>query len=45
MGGKSVGITLPIEVVRQLGWRLKRKVTVKRFGKKRIVIEDWDDKQ
>lgn len=41
MGGESVGLTLPIELVRKLGWKVKQKVTVKRFGKNRLVVEDW----
>ncbi len=38
--GDSVGITLPIEAIRKLGWRVKQKVTVKLSGKK-LVVEDW----
>jgi antitoxin component of MazEF toxin-antitoxin module len=40
MGGKSLGVTLPIEELRSLGWREKQKVVVKKRGK-RIYIEDW----
>ena len=40
MGGSSVGITLPVELVRELKWREKQKVVVKKRGKK-LVIEDW----
>ncbi|MCK5510978.1 AbrB/MazE/SpoVT family DNA-binding domain-containing protein [Candidatus Parcubacteria bacterium] len=39
-GGRSMGLTLPVEILRELGWRKKQKVVVKRTGK-RIVIEDW----
>ena len=39
--GEGVGLTLPIELVRKLGWKVKQKVTVKRFGKNRLVVEDW----
>ena len=39
-GGRSMGLTLPVEILRELGWRKKQKVTVKRTGK-RIIIEDW----
>lgn len=28
LGGKSIGLTLPIELVRELGWREKQKVIV-----------------
>jgi antitoxin component of MazEF toxin-antitoxin module len=30
LGGKSIGLTLPIELVRELGWREKQRVTVKK---------------
>jgi antitoxin component of MazEF toxin-antitoxin module len=39
-GGKSVSVTLPIEYVRELGWKDRQKVTVKKVGKK-LIIEDW----
>ncbi|MBP9732585.1 MAG: hypothetical protein KBD29_03965 [Candidatus Magasanikbacteria bacterium] len=39
-GGKSVGLTLPIEYVRELGWKDRQKVVVKKQGQK-LVIEDW----
>lgn len=38
--GKSVSVTLPIEYIRELGWRDKQKVVVKKQGQK-LVIEDW----
>ena len=37
---KSIGLTLPIEMVRELKWRDRQKVVVKKSGKK-IIIEDW----
>ena len=40
LGGKSIGLTLPIEIVRELGWKERQKVTVHRRGEK-IIIEDW----
>jgi antitoxin component of MazEF toxin-antitoxin module len=39
-GGSSYGITIPIEYIRNLNWRERQKVTVKKTGK-RIIIEDW----
>lgn len=30
LGGKSIGLTLPIELVRELGWREKQRVVVKK---------------
>ena len=40
IGDKSVGLTLPIDIVRELKWKVKQKVVVKKVGKK-IIIEDW----
>ena len=40
IGNKSLGVTLPIEILRELGWRLKQKVVIKRRGKT-ITIRDW----
>lgn len=39
-GGRSVGLTLPIEMVKDLKWKERQKVVVKKRGKK-IIIEDW----
>ncbi len=36
----SISLTLPIEYVRELGWKDKQKVVVSKRGKK-LVIEDW----
>lgn len=38
--GSSFFITLPIEMVRNLKWRERQKLTVKLKGKK-LIIEDW----
>jgi len=40
LGGGSIALTLPIEMVRELKWREKQKVTVKKVGKT-LVIKDW----
>jgi hypothetical protein len=34
------GITLPIDLVRLLGWRPRQKLTVTPKGKK-LIIKDW----
>ena len=39
-GGNSISITLPIEIVRKLGWKSKQKVIAKESGKG-IFITDW----
>ncbi|MBU1976755.1 MAG: AbrB/MazE/SpoVT family DNA-binding domain-containing protein [Nanoarchaeota archaeon] len=38
--GDSYAITLPIDMVRELGWREKQKVVLVKRGKG-IVIKDW----
>ena len=43
IGKKSIAVTLPIELVRELGWREKQKVVVKRI-KGGLVIRDWRNK-
>lgn len=40
VGGKSIAVTLPIELVRELGWREKQKVVVSRV-RGGILIKDW----
>ena len=40
IGKKSLGITLPIEMVRDLGWRERQKLITKRV-KGGILIRDW----
>jgi len=42
-GGRSLGLTIPISIVRKLKLRERQKVVVKARGKK-IVIEDWTKK-
>jgi bifunctional DNA-binding transcriptional regulator/antitoxin component of YhaV-PrlF toxin-antitoxin module len=38
--GRTMSVTLPIELVRELGWREKQKVVVTKRGEK-LMIEDW----
>jgi antitoxin component of MazEF toxin-antitoxin module len=39
-GNGSIGLTLPIELVRELGWKEKQKVVVKRVHGG-MLIKDW----
>ena len=39
-GGKSMGLTLPVEMLEKLDWREHQKVVAHLSGK-RIIIEDW----
>ena len=43
LGGHSLGVTIPIDIVRKLNWKERQKVVVDLRGKK-IVIEDWQEK-
>lgn len=38
--GRTIAVTLPIELIRELGWREKQKVVVKKRGSG-LLIEDW----
>lgn len=40
IGNGSIAVTLPIEMVRNLKWREKQKVTVRQEGNK-LIIKDW----
>ncbi len=41
IGGNSYFVTLPISYIRELKWREKQKVVIKKKGKK-LIIEDWE---
>lgn len=43
LGGKSIGLTLPIELVRELGWREKQRVIVKKV-KGGFTVRDYRNK-
>jgi antitoxin component of MazEF toxin-antitoxin module len=40
LGGHSLGVTIPIDLVRALKWRERQKVVVTKRGQK-LTIEDW----
>ena len=40
LGGGSMGLTLPIELVDALGWKEKQKVVVQKKGR-HLIIKDW----
>jgi len=40
VGNQSISVTLPIDIVRELGWKEKQKVVVKRI-KGGMEIRDW----
>lgn len=41
IGNSSLGLTLPIEIVKELGWREKQKVVAEKYGEG-ILIRDWE---
>jgi antitoxin component of MazEF toxin-antitoxin module len=41
-GGKTYCITLPLAMVRELGWRKGQKKTI-RIKDRSIVISDWEN--
>lgn len=44
LGGKSIGLTLPIGLVRELGWREKQRVIVKKV-KGGFTVRDYRSKK
>ncbi|MEX1026712.1 MAG: AbrB/MazE/SpoVT family DNA-binding domain-containing protein [Candidatus Paceibacterota bacterium] len=42
VGQSSYAVTLPIELVRELGWQVRQKVTVTKWGKS-LLITDWEE--
>ena len=40
LGNKSLAITLPVEILKKLGWREKQKLIVKKV-RGGVVIKDW----
>lgn len=44
LGGKSLAVTLPVELVEKLGWREKQRVVVKKI-RGGIVIRDFRSKK
>ncbi len=37
----SYHTSIPIEIIRSLKWKGGQKIVVKKYGKNKIVIEDW----
>jgi len=40
-GGSSYAVTIPIEIIRELGWQSKQKLEVKKYGNG-VIIRDWE---
>jgi antitoxin component of MazEF toxin-antitoxin module len=41
-GGDSYAVTLPIDVMRKLGWREGQKVVIEEWGEG-MIIRDWKE--
>jgi hypothetical protein len=41
-GGATYMVTLPIEIIRDLGWKSKQKLQINKHGEG-ILIRDWKD--
>lgn len=41
-GGASYSVTLPKELIRELGWKERQKVTVEKKGET-LIISDWKE--
>ena len=37
----SYYVSIPIELMKELGWRERQKVTVRKYGKDKLLISDW----
>jgi len=42
-GGSTYIVSLPIDIVRKLGWRARQKLIVSQYGDG-ILIRDWKEK-
>lgn len=43
VGKKTIAVTIPIEIVRELKWKERQKVTVKKV-RGGVLIKDWKSK-
>ena len=41
VGKRSLSVVIPADIIEDLGWKDRQKVTVKRVGKK-VSIKDWE---
>jgi len=41
LGQKSLAVTVPIELIREFGWKEKQKLVLKKGKGKTILISDW----
>ena len=43
-GKYSYFVILPKEIINIFGWKDRQKITIKIFGKNKIIIKDWKPK-
>ncbi len=39
-GGTSYALVIPMKYIKELGWRDRQKLVIRKYGK-RLIIEDW----
>ena len=37
----SYHTSIPIEIIRKLKWKSGQKIVIKKYGRNKIIIEDW----
>ncbi len=37
----SYYVSIPVEFVRNFGWKERQKVVVKKLGKNKLIVSDW----
>ena len=40
-GGSSYAVVIPMEFIKQLGWKDHQKLVIRKYGSK-VVISDWE---
>ncbi len=40
-GGSSYAVVIPMEFIKQMGWKDHQKLVVRKYGSK-VVISDWE---
>ena len=40
-GGSSYAVVIPMDFIKQLGWRDRQKLVIRKYGSK-VVISDWE---
>lgn len=38
-------VTIPVEIIKEFGWKERQKVVVRKYGKGKIIIKDWQSNQ